>query len=239
MGLLKGLVTPQASTAKRTAAGDPELQRNWHKNVTKVYNDMLQHNSKLVGATLANKLMVYLVFNLDEECLLATGKTVKVVGSGSRTKHENQNGTSRLSISLVRCGCAAAKDTSGPTFFLIKGSERKPEYSDEFLENNGVAKGSSIIMTENAYLTDKAWSEITKKLTTGIRAKVKNIAVQHGVDDDIADQLQVVLALDGFKSHTNNYQQLIDLHKFDITVLCEERDSSHVNQVFDKFVVSV
>ena len=237
-GLLKGLVTPQNSTAKRTAAGAPELQRSWHDNVTEAYSNILQYNTKIVGGTIAHKLMVHTIFNLDEECLQATGKTIKVVGSADRKKHENQNGTSRTSISMIRCGCPALRNASGPTFFFMKGSARRESFTTEFLLKHGAATGSEIIMTENAYLTDDAWREINPKLCDGLRAKVRAAAKEMNVDSSTADQLKIVLSLDGFKSHTNNFKELIHLHKHNIMVLCEERDSSHVNQAFDKYVVS-
>ena len=173
--MLTGLVTPQTSTSKRTAAGHETYQRRWHKLIDKAFADLLEYNIKLVGLDLAKKLMVYLVFNLDEESVNAMGKIIKVIGSKARKKHENQNGASRCSITMIRSGCPAPdpKDTAGPTFFLLTGTTCKPEYSQDFLELKGAAKYSKIIMTDNAYLTDEAWKQLCPSLTAGLRHKVR------------------------------------------------------------------
>ena len=44
---------------------------------------------------LVNLILPYLIWNLDEECLQATGKNTKVAGSKSKRKHDNQNSSSR------------------------------------------------------------------------------------------------------------------------------------------------
>lgn len=135
--------------------------------------------------------MPHLMYNLDEEYLHAMGANIKIVGSKDRQKHENQNATSRTSITLIRyakclnitrtnmtymcvindlfrrCGCPAPNptDCNGPTFFLIKGNQVKPELSQEFLIRSGAEFGSMVVPTENAYLIVKAWADICSKLT--------------------------------------------------------------------------
>lgn len=141
---------------------------------------------------------------------------------------------------LNRCGCPAPdpQDASGPTFFLIKGAAIKTGYDTKFLQSHGAAFGSLVVATENAYLTDEAWKQICPELTRGIRFNIRRAASRIGITQEEADQLWVVLALDGFKSHTKNFRELIDFAENRISVLCEDRDSSHVNQAFDKYVVS-
>ena len=44
---------------------------------------------------LVEKVMSWLIWNLDEECLHAIGKNEKVVGAEGKKKHNNQNNASR------------------------------------------------------------------------------------------------------------------------------------------------
>lgn len=97
IGLLTGYVKPQEGTSKRTAAGDPELQKKWYDQLT----DGLKEVKKvalevLKDADLVRKMMPFLVANLDEESLQAMGKNYKIVGSKERVKHDNQHASSRL-----------------------------------------------------------------------------------------------------------------------------------------------
>ena len=44
---------------------------------------------------LVDRMMPWLVCNLDEECVHALGKNSRIVGSYGRKKHDNQNASSR------------------------------------------------------------------------------------------------------------------------------------------------
>ena len=100
--LLCGYVKPQQGTSKRTAAGSVKLQKRWHITIDALFKRVLDHNTILVGLDKAKKLMSHLVFNLDEECLMATGKNIKIVGSRDKKKHDNEKGSSRDSITNIR-----------------------------------------------------------------------------------------------------------------------------------------
>ena len=50
---------------------------------------------------------------------------------------------------MLRCGNAA--NASGPTFFLMAGKEKNPEFNDAFLQAQGAAKHSKVIMTPSGY----------------------------------------------------------------------------------------
>lgn len=58
---------------------------------------------------------------------------------------------------MFRTGTPAGDN--GPTAFIMKG--KRSRYKDKFLIDNGAAKGSTIAMTENAFMTIEAWEEIT------------------------------------------------------------------------------
>ena len=51
----------------------------------------------------------------------------------------------RVSITVVRTWSTAG-DT-GPTIVLLKGENKRPQFTDEFLEKHGLESGSTIVMT--------------------------------------------------------------------------------------------
>ena len=70
-------------------------------------------------------------FNIDEECVIASGGRLKVVGDFSKKKHERMSGNSRVSITALRSG--SAEGGEGPTMMLMAGQTRKGTFTDEFL----------------------------------------------------------------------------------------------------------
>ena len=137
-------------------------------------------------------------------------------------------------MTLIRSGCAG--NVSGPTFFLPPGKTRKPEFSDRFLEKHGAARFSTIIMTPNGYLNDDVWVEIVPLLIKGIRYVVTTVAEKFGIDKDTAVKLLVGLLFDGCIIHLKNLAELILMADNNMLALNEGRDSSEINQAFDKFV---
>ena len=78
-------------------AGAPELQKRYYDAVTDSINEVRQVAKKVLkDDVLVEKMMPVLIFNLDEEALLATGKNYAVAGSQDRRKHENQINSSRF-----------------------------------------------------------------------------------------------------------------------------------------------
>ena len=140
----------------------------------------------------------------------------------------------RCSITILRSGFAS--NCSGPTFFLLSGKTSNPAYSAKFLMKHGAAKHSLVIMTPNAFLTDEAWQEIVPHLIKGLRHIIRVRASTLGIDADTADRLLIVLTFDGFKCHVKNYAELINMADSNILALVENRDSSEINQAFDRFV---
>ena len=88
---------------------------------------------------------------------------------------------------------------NGPTVFIMKGERRKEAYTDAFLVEHGCDPGSTITMTENVYMTDKAWVLITKFIADGYR----HIPL-------IWDNTQwwMLDFFDGFGSHTTNIEAM-------------------------------
>ena len=104
IGLLTGYVKPQEGTSKRTAAGDPALQKKWYDNVTDGLKEVERIALEVLkDPDLVTKMMPFLVANLDEESLQGQGKNYKVVGGKSVTKHDCENGSSRSLLSFFFC----------------------------------------------------------------------------------------------------------------------------------------
>jgi hypothetical protein len=109
----------------------------------------------------------------------------------------------------------------------LKGAKqhRRKEFSDDFLVKYGCAPGSTIVMTESAYMTDEAWLEASKAIVKGYR----NMPY---VKEN--EQWLVLELLDGFKSHEN----VLAAHRLraenNIRSLKEESNTLHANQGYDQ-----
>ena len=137
--------------------------------------------------------MAHFIIGLDEMCVMSDAHgALTVIGSFDKKKYEKLLQDSRVSITIIRTGTAAG--TTGPTIFLLKGTKVKAAYIDYFLMKYGLTPGSTIIMTENAYMTDAAWLEVSKAIVRGYR--------QLPFIKDNKDWYMLEL-LDGFKSHEN------------------------------------
>ena len=134
----------------------------------------------------------------------------------------------------MRCGFP--NNVSGPTFILLSGTKKNAAYTDEFLVQNGAAEFSTIVMTPSGFLTDEAWRFIVPLLIKEIRKVVRDCAWAFGIDNATADKLLVGLTFDGFKSHVKNLEELLNMSDSNILAVVEGRDSSEINQAFDKFV---
>ena len=140
----------------------------------------------------------------------------------------------REGITLIRSGYPAG--ISGPSFFLPEGTHKNPVYTDEFLERNGAAKFSSVVMTPSAFLTKDSWRIIVPKFIKGIRYQVVQICAKYGVSEEKANRLLVGVFFDGFKIHTEEELKLVEFAENNCLCACENRDSSEMNQAFDKWV---
>lgn len=137
--------------------------------------------------------MSHFIVGLDEMCIMSDFHgNAHIIGSADKKKHEKILQDSRISITMVRTGTVAG--TTGPTIFVLKGTKRRSVYDDKFLKRHGMAEGSTIIMTENAYMTEDAWLEASKAIAKGYPS------LPYMAENK--DWLMLEL-LDGFKSHEN------------------------------------
>jgi hypothetical protein len=112
----------------------------------------------------------------DETNIMASddNRGVKVIGAANRKKHEKKSADYRSSISLYRTG--AVDGDTGPTIFLMKGKTKRHGFTDHYLRSNGCAIGSTVIMTENAFMTVDAWERMTPNIILGLRNINKYVA---------------------------------------------------------------
>jgi hypothetical protein len=223
---LTGVVKAQATTTKRTGI-TVKQQYRWHTTFDSAMATLRRNNTGVCPVTgkTFGELSPHFLIGGDEECLLASDGNVSVIGDKQKKKHEKRSADSRVSITLYRTGTAGG--TTGPTAFLPAGVKRAMGFTDAFLEDHGAAKGSTIVMTETGFMTEKAWIAVTKKQIEGIRALpyVKN-----------NPEWWALKVVDGFGAHVSSPEAMQMYWDAKIILLKEEADSSHVNQAFDKFV---
>ncbi len=113
--------------------------------------------------------MGHFIVGLNKMCLMSDAHgDLRVFGSANKKKHKKLLQDSRVSITVVKTGTVAG-DT-GPTIFLLKGTKKRAFFTDDFFVRHGMAIGSTIVMTENAYMTDNAWGEASKSIVKGYRS---------------------------------------------------------------------
>jgi hypothetical protein len=205
----------------------PTQQKRWHTAVDVGHQFLADHNTPDGTGVKYEDVRAHFCWNMDEECWMAEGNSVKIVGSASLSKHERET-LGRTSISLLKCGNAGGD--WGPCVALAAGKTRDPIFTDEFLERNGAPRGSTIIMTETAYMTDGAFDELAENFCQGIRDAP--IVRDH-------PKWWVFMTADGLHAHkmTEAAQRIFAEHK--IYLLIEEADNSHVAQPFDKVRVQI
>ena len=115
------------------------------------------------------------------------------------------------------------------------GKVKNPAYTDEFLRSQGAAEYSSVIMTPTGYLTTDTWGIIVPLMCKGIRKVVEKKGAEFGIDAETCAKLLVGLTFDGCKQHTELLEKLLEMAGYNILGLLERRDSSEINQPFDKF----
>ena len=82
---------------------------------------------------------------------------------------------------------------------FFEGVKRRKAYSNDFLCREGCALGSTIAMTESAYMTDEAWVEFTPNIVAGYRH------LPFVLENP---QWWVLELFDGFGSHTTNIEAM-------------------------------
>ena len=61
----------------------------------------------------------------------------------------------------------------------MKGKKKRAGYTDKFLVDNGCQPGSTVIMTENSFMTNEAWIELTKKVSLFVSSIASSVVVTY------------------------------------------------------------
>ena len=100
--------------------------------------------------------MHHFIIGGDEYCFMASANSdCRVIGWRNKKEHEEKIADTRASITAYQTG--AVGGSQGPTVMLMKETRKRTGYSNRFLEKHGYFKGSTVIMTDSAFMTTAAW----------------------------------------------------------------------------------
>ena len=127
-------------------------------------------SSNLPKTSFSSK-MPHFQWNGDETCVFSQDGMLRVLGSSSKKKHDKAVSDNMMSITMFRCGNAAG--TQGPVLFLAKGKKDSSIPRSlgprSLCSTHKLPQGSRVIMSDNAYMDDKAWLKAVEFIAPGIR----------------------------------------------------------------------
>jgi len=155
-------VKAQKSTTKRSQCTVAQ-QFRWFKNVRKGMDFLSKNNTgvcRKTGKTFG-ELINHFIVGTDKSCLMVDSSGKAIVGEVGQRKHKKKRVDYRGSISMLQTGSTTG--SNGPTLFLMQGKRRNSVFSDGFLMANGAAEGSTVVTTDNAFMTEDAWESVAPK----------------------------------------------------------------------------
>ena len=150
---------------------------------------------------------------------------MKVVASKAVKKHKINTDDNRGTITISCCGLASGVDS--PSFYLVKAEKIYIQtFKGDFTKKHKAPRGSKVIPTPNAYMTNKVWNKLAPDFTKGFCDL-----------PDIKDypELLMVLTPDGYVSHLQG-DALKIFSDYKILIVKEEGDTYQVCQAYDKDV---
>ena len=87
---------------------------------------------------------------------------MKIIGGFGMKMHDKKVSNCRAYCKMYQTRTEGGRN--GPTAFVMKFKRIKTGYIDKILNENGAKHGSKVAMTENAFMTEEAWMELTPKL---------------------------------------------------------------------------
>ena len=99
---------------------------------------------------------------------------------------------------------------------------------NNFITDNGSDVGPEIAITENTFMTIKAWEKITPMLMKGYRKINKHVEAN--------PKWWFLDILDGFGAHFSSNYAMLEHQKNKIDSLKKEENLSHANQTYDNLV---
>ena len=105
----------------------------------------------------------HFIVGANKTCMTSdSAGQLKIIGEKGRKKHKKNVLYNRDSVTMLQTGSSTGSNV--PTTFLMKGKKKKRGYTDEFLVEERCTRGSTIVMTKNAFMTDKAWEVMLPKV---------------------------------------------------------------------------
>lgn len=167
----EGRIKPRPVKAQKTTSRRSQCtvaqQYRWFRNYDRALRFLREKNTglcKRTGKTFG-ELIDYFIVGGDETCMMSDSNgDLKIKGEAGRKKHEKKVSNNRGSITMYRTGTPAG--SNGPTAFIMAGKRRRAGYTDAYLQRMGAAPGSTIAMTDKAFMTNDAWDEIAEKVSS-------------------------------------------------------------------------
>ena len=228
-------VRSHMQTSRRCEAGSEQNQKEWHdvKGAALVALLVQHREAKLPEAPALDEeefieRAKHFIWNGDETCFMlgTDGKLHTVYGSAKRKKHELLTCDVRLSITVFRCGNAAG--VQGPIIAVMKGKNIPERWTPEFMETLGAPPGSICLPSANAFMTDEVWLQLVRSLAGGMRLSDEFMKAH--------PELEAIMSLDGFGSHTNSSAAMDAFQEHMIGILLESGNLSHIAQAYDQDV---
>ena len=228
----KGKINPKSVIAQKTTSRPSQCkvsqQFRWRTTIDKAIAFLLERDIVICRVTGKSfgELIEHFMIGIDETCLIADyDGYMRIIGEFGKRKHENMSGYCHASAKMCCTGTAGGSNT--PTVFLMEGKNRRSDFSDEYLAESGCAVGSTIKMTEKAFMKEEAWLKMTPKLIEGY------LSIPYVKDNP---QWYVIDIFDGFGAHCMNHAALEMRLEANIISIKEEGGSSSANQAYDKEV---
>ena len=216
------VVSAQATTTERSQI-NVEQQLRWHFLIEHEW-EYLRKTNKPTSEFVAEQ--EHFQLNLDETCFLCSDGVLKIIGDKGKKRHDKNVADNRLSLTVVRCGNAAGNN--GPVVFIGTGQNQKLNRlfrPSRLTKHYNLPAGSKMILNKSAYMDDETWVSVVQAMAPGIR--------QMPVIRDHPDW-ELLLTLDGFKSHVNVQETMTIWSQHKIRIAKEEAGTSHINQAYDQ-----
>ena len=121
----------QATTTKRSDI-TAEQQFRWYRTYELALDLLRERNTGVCQKTgkTFGELIANFIVGGDETGLSGMEGAVSIVGSRGKSKHENNNNDSRVSITMYCAGSVAG--SNGPTAFLLSGKRKRKAFLTTF-----------------------------------------------------------------------------------------------------------
>jgi hypothetical protein len=168
---LTNRIKSQEFSGKRTQALSEMSIRMWfHVRDQLRARHIQQAGDGLYKGKSYTEWMPYFIWGCDEECVLASTSSDKVIGDANKSLHYRTNQDCRKSGTRLASGNAAGdEDVKGPSWYILEGQNVYDHLSQEWLEANGAPKGSILASNSSAYMTIETFGKDAERFYAQVR----------------------------------------------------------------------